>query len=77
MTEKEKAAICLMCSEPECTGEALCFAEKRKEYIKRCNEEHRRGERALNYVCNVACSEANRKARITAISKHRGGANHK
>ena len=73
MTEKEKAAICLMCSEPECTGEAKCFAKKRKEYQKKYYEEYRKGKQALNYICNVACSEANRKARITAISKQRGG----
>lgn len=71
MTEKEKAAICLMCSEPECTGEAKCFTEKKKEYLKKYNEERRKGEQALNYICNVEYSKAKRKARITAINKRR------
>lgn len=34
MTEKEKAAVCLYCTEPECMGEAECFANKQKEYQK-------------------------------------------
>ena len=53
MTDKEKAAICLMCDKPECTGEAKCFTERKKEYLKKYNEERRKGEQALNYICNV------------------------
>ena len=71
MIEKEKAAICLMCDKPECTGEAKCFTEKKKEYLKKYNEERRKGEQALNYICNVEYSKAKRKARITAINKRR------
>ena len=71
MTDKEKAAICLMCDKPECTGEAKCFAKRKKEYLKRYNEERRKGEQALNYICNVEYSKSKRKARITAINKRR------
>lgn len=71
MNEKEKAAICLMCTEAKCSGEAICFAKKRKEYIKKCNEEHRKGEQALNYICNAAYSKAQRKAFNEAIEKHK------
>ena len=71
MTEKEKAVICLYCTEPECTGEAKCFTERKKQYQKKYNEERRKGEQALNYICNVEYSKAKRKAKITAINKRR------
>ncbi len=71
MTEKEKAAICLMCDKPECTGETKCFAKRQKEYLRKHNEERRKGEQALNYICNVEYSKAKRKARAKAINKHR------
>lgn len=71
MTEKEKAAICLMCDKSECTGEAKCFAKRQKEYLKKYNEERRKGEQALNYICNVEYSKAKRKARAEAINKYR------
>ena len=71
MTDKEKVTICLMCDKPECTGEAKCFAKRQKEYLKKYNEERRKGEKALNYICNVEYSKAKRKARITAINKRR------
>ena len=71
MTEKEKAAICLMCDKLLCLGEAKCFAEKKKEYIRQRNAEHRQGEQALNYICNVEYSKAKRKAREKAIKRHR------
>ena len=71
MTEKEKAFICLYCTEPECSGEAKCFVKRQKEYQKKYNEEHRKGEQALNYICNVEYSKAKRKARMTAINKRR------
>ena len=31
----------------------------------------RKGEQALNYICNVEYSKSKRKARITAINKRR------
>lgn len=71
MTDKEKVTICLMCDKPECTGEAKCFANRKKEYLKKYNAERRKGEQALNYICNVAYSQDKRKARVTAINKHR------
>ena len=71
MTKKEKAAICLFCTEPECTGEAECFSKRKKEYQKKRNEERRKGEQALNYICNVECSKAKRAARAEAIENHR------
>ncbi|MBE6756669.1 MAG: hypothetical protein E7555_09455 [Ruminococcaceae bacterium] len=68
MTEKEKAAICLFCTEPECKGEAKCFKERQKEYIKKCNAERRKGEQALNYICNVQYSKSKREARKKALN---------
>ena len=68
MTEKEKATICLFCTEPECKGEAKCFKERQKEYIKKCNAERRKGEQTLNYICNVQYSKAKREARKKALN---------
>lgn len=48
MTEKEKAAICLNCTEIECTGEAKCFLKKQKEYQKKCNKKHIKCESKLS-----------------------------
>lgn len=69
MNEKEKASICLFCTEPECTGKTTCFAKKQKEYQKKYNRERRKGEQALNYICNVEYSKAKRDAMIAAIKK--------
>lgn len=71
MTEKEKAAVCLYCTEPECMGKIECFANKQKEYKKKSNAERRKGEQALNYICNVEYSKAKRKARKEVLEKYR------
>lgn len=71
MDEKEKAAICLFCTEPTCMGEAKCFREKKKEYQKKYNANRRKGEQALNYACNIEYSKAKREALKVALEKYR------
>ena len=65
MTEKEKAAPCLMCTKPECTGEVACFREMAKERHNRYQRERRQAERAREYVCNIEETKKVKKARDT------------
>ena len=63
MTDKEKAAVCLMCTKPECTGEVACFREMAKERHNRYQRERRQAERAREYVCNIEETKKVNKAR--------------
>ena len=71
MTEKEKAAICLFCTEAECKGETKCFVERQKKYRKNYYAERRKGEKALDYICNLEYSKAKREALKAALEKYR------
>lgn len=71
MNEKEKAAICLHCTEFECVGEERCYRERLKKYRRDWQKSRRRGQRVLDREYNKARAEEHRERRNAAITKHR------
>ena len=45
--------------------------EKRRAYQREYYKEHRRGERALAYACNIAAGKKKREARQAALNARR------
>jgi len=72
LTEEEAsrrdAAICLMCTKPECTGAAACYQQRKKNQQRTYQADRRSAERALNAFYN-AMWEQERRERLNAAHK--------
>lgn len=76
MNEKNKANICLFCTEPECIGDEQCFQKHKKIYIRNYHASRRAAERILDAAYNKSVSEQKRIMRNQAIAKHRKEVQH-
>ena len=72
LTEEEAsrrdAAICLMCTKPECTGAAACYQQRKKNQQRIYQADRRSAERALN-AFYTAMWEQERRERLNAAHK--------
>ena len=72
LTEEEasrrNAAVCLMCTKPECTGAAACYQQRKKNQQRIYQADRRSAERALNAFYN-AIWEQERRERLNAAHK--------
>ena len=73
LTEEEAsrrdAAICLMCTKPECTGAEACFRERKRKRQRQYQADRRSAERALNAFYN-AMWEQEKRQRLNAAHKN-------
>lgn len=73
LTEEEssrwEAAICLMCTKPECTGAAACYQERKKNQQRTYQADRRSAERALN-AFYTAMWEQEKRQRLNAAHKN-------
>lgn len=72
LTEEEasrwEAAICLMCTKPECTGADACFRERKKKQRRLYQADRKSAERALNAFYNSMQAQ-DRRERLKAAHK--------
>lgn len=72
LTEEEasrwEAAICLMCTKPECTGADACFRERKKKQRRIYQADRRSAERALN-AFYTAMWEQERREKLNAAHR--------
>lgn len=72
LTEEEAsrrdAAVCLMCTKPECTGAAACYQQRKKNQQRTYQADRRSAERALNAFYN-AMWEQERREQLNAAHK--------
>lgn len=73
LTEEEAsrrdAAICLMCTKPECTGAAACYQQRKKNQQRIYQADRRSAERALN-AFYTAMWEQEKRQRLNAAHKN-------
>ena len=65
LTEEEasrrNAAVCLMCTKPECTGAAACYQQRKKNQQRIYQADRRSAERALNAFYNAMWEQERRE----------------